>query len=151
MRPGASAARTDSPDEIFVAFIGDVMLRIPGLRLADAQTMRAPTYAYLFDWKSPGMNGALGSCHALELPFVFGTHGAAPRVRRLGTGGRRLRRGDDGHLAGLPPAPAIPTATPPKPRPGDTQAKPIMVLGPNIRVEHDWRGPEVGVWDAVIS
>ena len=28
---------------------------------------------YLFDWVSPLMNGILGSCHALELGFVFGT------------------------------------------------------------------------------
>jgi para-nitrobenzyl esterase len=28
---------------------------------------------YLFDWVSPVMNGFLGSCHALEIGFVFGT------------------------------------------------------------------------------
>jgi para-nitrobenzyl esterase len=28
---------------------------------------------YLFDWVSPLKEGALGSCHALELGFVFGT------------------------------------------------------------------------------
>ena len=28
---------------------------------------------YLFDWAGVGMDGALGACHALELPFVFGT------------------------------------------------------------------------------
>ena len=140
----------DSPDEIFVAFIGDVMLRIPGLRLADAQTMRAPTYAYLFDWKSPGMNGALGSCHALELPFVFGTHGAAPEFAGSGPEADAFAEATmDTWLAfartGNPNSDAAEAPA------WDTQAKPIMVLGPNIRVEHDWRGPEVGVWDAVIS
>jgi para-nitrobenzyl esterase len=30
---------------------------------------------YLFTWQSPAMGGTLGSCHALELPFVFRTIG----------------------------------------------------------------------------
>ncbi len=29
-------------------------------------------FVYLFDWESPAFGGILGSCHALELPFVFG-------------------------------------------------------------------------------
>ena len=140
----------DSPDEIFVAAIGDVMLRIPGLRLADAQTSRAPTYAYLFDWESPAMNGALGSCHALELPFVFGTHAVAPEFCGSGpvadafselTMDTWLAFAKTGNPAGEGvDAPAW-----------DAGAKPIQVLGDNPRVEHDWRGPEVGVWDEVVS
>ena len=31
------------------------------------------TYCYLFTWESPAFGGVLGSCHALEIPFVFGT------------------------------------------------------------------------------
>ena len=126
------------------------MLRVPGLRLADAQTSRAPTYAYLFDWKSPGMDGALGSCHALELPFVFGTHDAAPEFCGSGpvadafselTMDTWLNFARTGNPAGDGvDAPAW-----------DADAKPIQVLGDNPRVEHDWRGPEVGVWDEVIS
>jgi len=140
----------DSPDEIFVAAIGDVMLRIPGLRLADAQTSRAPTYADLFDWESPAMNGALGTCHALELPFVFGTHAVAPEFCGSGpvadafselTMDTWLAFAKPGNPAGEGvDAPAW-----------DAGTKPIQVLGDNPRIEHDWRGPEVGVWDEVIS
>ena len=32
----------------------------------------ARAYVYLFEWESPAFGGILGSCHALELPFVFG-------------------------------------------------------------------------------
>ncbi len=140
----------DSPDEIFVASIGDVMLRIPGIRLADAQTSRAPTYAYLFDWKSPGMDGALGSCHALELPFVFGTHGTAPEFAGSGPEADAFAEATmDTWLAfartGNPNSDAAEAPT------WDPETRPIMVLGPNVRVEHDWRGPEIGVWDEVIS
>jgi para-nitrobenzyl esterase len=31
------------------------------------------TFNYLFTWASPAFDGVLGSCHALEIPFVFGT------------------------------------------------------------------------------
>ncbi len=31
------------------------------------------TYCYLFTWETPAFGGILGSCHALEIPFVFGT------------------------------------------------------------------------------
>ena len=37
------------------------------------QAMRGgATYSYLFDWRPPLLGGALGSCHGLEIPFVFG-------------------------------------------------------------------------------
>ena len=129
----------DSPDEIFVAVIGDVMLRVPGLRLADAQTSRAPTYAYLFDWKSPGMNGALGSCHALELPFVFGTHPLAPDFAGTGPAADALAEATmDTWLAFARTGnPTNESAEAPS---WDSEAKPIMVLGDNVRVEHGWRG-----------
>jgi NTP pyrophosphatase (non-canonical NTP hydrolase) len=140
----------DSPDEIFVAAIGDIMLRVPGLRLADAQTSRAPTYAYLFDWKSPGMDGALGSCHALELPFVFGTHDTAPEFCGSGPVADAFSELTmDTWLAFAKTGnPATTGAEAPT---WDPEAKPIQVLGDNPRVEHDWRGPEVGVWDEVVS
>ena len=31
----------------------------------------APVYLYLFKWASPVLDGALGSTHCLEIPFVF--------------------------------------------------------------------------------
>ena len=54
---------------------------VPATRLLEAQARHAPVYAYRFDWASPMLGGALGSCHALELGFMFGTmrlKGAAP-------------------------------------------------------------------------
>jgi para-nitrobenzyl esterase len=66
---------------------------IPTTRLAEAQSQHQPaTYAYLFDWESPARRGALGACHALELPFMFGTlatsgmhalTGAGPEAEQL--------------------------------------------------------------------
>ena len=55
---------------------------VPATRLLDdAGRACARSMRYRFDWASPLMDGALGSCHALELGFTFGTFrvkGAAP-------------------------------------------------------------------------
>ena len=61
---------------MWVAIGTDNVFRWPSLQLAAAQHANgAATYVYLFDWESPAFGGTLGSCHALELPFVFGAVG----------------------------------------------------------------------------
>jgi para-nitrobenzyl esterase len=60
------------PKSLFSAFMTDVAFRIPATRMLEAQ--RAATdqvWSYWFSWPTPAMGGALGSCHALEIPFVF--------------------------------------------------------------------------------
>ncbi|MGD0189962.1 MAG: carboxylesterase/lipase family protein [Rhizomicrobium sp.] len=64
-----------SPFERFNAYMTDKNFTIPMIRLADAQSRTAPVHVYRFDWRSPLLGGIMGSCHALELGFVFGTHG----------------------------------------------------------------------------
>ncbi|MGH9171416.1 MAG: carboxylesterase/lipase family protein [Acidimicrobiales bacterium] len=62
------------PPDLYTALATDWVFRVPSMRMAAAQASHnGSTYAYLFDWESPFGGGALGSCHALELPFVFGT------------------------------------------------------------------------------
>jgi para-nitrobenzyl esterase len=69
------------------ALLGDFRFRIPSTRFAEVHAARGlPTYAYLFTYGSPALRGALGACHALELPFVFGTLGAPLQDRFAGTG-----------------------------------------------------------------
>lgn len=53
------------------AFETDRIFRIPSIQLAEAQSAHAPTRMYLLDWPSP-VNRRLGSCHVMEIPFVFG-------------------------------------------------------------------------------
>ena len=63
-----------TPAELLTAIASDMTFRMPAIWLAEAHYHRQqPTYMYLFDWVSPLMNGTLGSCHALDLGFVFGT------------------------------------------------------------------------------
>ncbi|HSR22178.1 MAG TPA: carboxylesterase family protein, partial [Candidatus Eisenbacteria bacterium] len=60
------------PRDVWVAVETDRVFRIPAVRLAAAQARHAPhVWMYLFTWRSPALDGALGSCHALEIPFVW--------------------------------------------------------------------------------
>jgi len=72
----ARHARKESieANAIWVAVGTDIVFRWPSLQLAAAHVARGSrAFVYLFDWESPAFGGILGSCHALELPFVFGT------------------------------------------------------------------------------
>ena len=63
------------PADILSAIRTDLMFRMPAIRLVEAQSRNnQPAYLYLFTWKSPVMGGLLGSCHALEIGFVFGNY-----------------------------------------------------------------------------
>lgn len=53
-----------------LAMFTDQGLRVPALRLAEAQSRWRPTYVYEFDWRPPK---GVGAVHTIELPFVFGT------------------------------------------------------------------------------
>ena len=81
----------DNELELRVALETDRVFRIPAIRLAEAQVAQgSPVWMYRFDWKTPAFGGAMGACHALEIPFVFDnldapgvdvfTGGAAPQT-----------------------------------------------------------------------
>lgn len=61
------------PWQLFAAIETDRMFRIPALRMAEGQARIAPSHVYRFDWGSPLFDQAMGACHAVELPFTFGT------------------------------------------------------------------------------
>ena len=66
----SSADHLEVLDTIFT----DYIFRIPGIRFAEAHLKHNPnTFNYLFTWPSPAFKGKLGSCHIMEIPFVFGT------------------------------------------------------------------------------
>jgi para-nitrobenzyl esterase len=73
--PAYRAAHPDgSAGDVLAAVLTDWWVRVPAIRLADAHVPApAGTFMYEFAWRSPAFDGRLGSCHALELPFVFDT------------------------------------------------------------------------------
>jgi para-nitrobenzyl esterase len=75
-----------SPFERWNAVMTDHSFAIPAVRLAEAQAPYAPTWLYRFDWRSNFLGGVLGSCHALELGFVFGTYNEKLAAAFFGSG-----------------------------------------------------------------
>ena len=59
------------------------VFRAPAERLAALASAHDPgTYSYLFTWAPPLTPAAVGSCHALEIPLVFGSY-RRPLLRPL--------------------------------------------------------------------
>jgi para-nitrobenzyl esterase len=86
----ASRKLRQLPDDnldILDAIGSDVRFRIGSVRWAlDQRAAGGGAWVYLFTHASPARRGALGSCHALEMPFVFGTLGAPTQDKFAGTG-----------------------------------------------------------------
>ena len=140
--------------DIMDAMQTDNMMRMKAIRLAEAQRAHQPnTFLYLFTYASPARGGSLGSCHALEMPFVFGTTGAPTQDRFAGTGPdvERLsanmmdawlafaRAGSPGH-EGIGPWTAYDAAT-----------RPTMVFDRQSGLQNDPFGEERQAIESLIS
>lgn len=79
--------------DLWCAMTTDWTFHIPTSKFLEIQSAwQKNCYSYLFTYPSPLMDGVLGSCHALEVPLVFGTFshpflslftGTGEEVRRL--------------------------------------------------------------------
>ena len=111
------------------------------------------TFLYQFDWESPARRGALGACHGLEIPFVFGTVGTTGNDRFTGTGpeadqlARQMmdawlafaKRGEPGH-AGIGAWPAY-----------DTRERQTMIFGRRCGAQAAPFEEERAVWDSLLG
>lgn len=140
------------PQALWTAIGSDVVFRWPTLALAAAHHRRRPdTFVYLFTHASEAFGGVLGSCHGLEIPFVFGSVGRpviadivgrGPEVdalsaRMLGAWTAFARSGDPSH-EGAGPWP-----------PWDPDRRTTMVFGPDGGVRDRPRDDELAVWPGV--
>jgi len=142
-----------APWEIFDAIESDRQFRIPAIRLAEWQGAHQPhTYMYLFTWPSPAAGGMLGSCHALELPFVFGTLDAPHMERFSGSGPAaeqlskvvmdtwlRFASGDADRHDGLAHWPAYEAAQ-----------RATAILDAEPKIAHDPRSAERQAWSGIV-
>lgn len=81
----AAAHPQHNEAELLAAAETDLYYRLPMLQLCAARRGMASTFQYLFAWPSPALRGRLGACHALEIPFVFGTLDEPSMARFAGT------------------------------------------------------------------
>jgi para-nitrobenzyl esterase len=145
-----SRAEGVEPRDLWWAMGTDDVFRWRSLQLAAAQEAQgAQTFVYLFEWESPAFEGILGSCHALEVPFVFGAvrhpavqlfTGTGPEVDHLSSLMQHAwfafaRTGDPSHPA-LGPWPTWDPAT-----------RSTMVFGPRSGWVDGPRNEELSVWE----
>jgi para-nitrobenzyl esterase len=139
-----------SPADVFSAIATDFVFRIPALRLAEAQLEHTPNvWMYLFSWRSRAFGGALGACHAMELPFVFHTVDDPRMSMFLGEGPSPADLADriqDAWIAfahtGDPNTPSLP-AWPSY----DQERRATMELAEPCRVVDDPEAAERRLWD----
>ena len=62
-----------TPERLRLRIAGDAMFGEGTRHFADACAQAGvDTFSYEFTWRSDALDGRLGSCHLMELPFVFG-------------------------------------------------------------------------------
>ena len=139
-----------TPFETYQAMVTDVAMRFPVNRLAELQASHTPAvFTYLFTHKSPSLGGVLGACHAIDLPFVFGTYELSAMKTFAGEGEEVAllsSRVMDAWLAfaktgspaheGLPVWPAY-----------DSSRRATMLLGPECLVVDGPMEAERAFWD----
>ncbi|MDG9707474.1 carboxylesterase/lipase family protein [Streptomyces sp. DH10] len=66
-----------TPGELYERVQTDWLFNMPSLHLAEAQRAGGGrAHVYELTWPAPGNGGALGACHGLDIPLLFGTFGA---------------------------------------------------------------------------
>jgi para-nitrobenzyl esterase len=154
----AAAALPHDARAVLRAIEGDLIFHISGIRLAEAHVRAGiPVYVYRFSYASPALRGALGACHALELPFVFGTYadpsqerfaGHAPAVAPLSTSMQRcwLHFAHEGRPGSAETGPDQETEW----RPYELTQRPTLVFGAARELVSDPFGRERAAWHELV-
>lgn len=124
--------------DVWSAFQTTRAMHFPAVRLAEAQAEACGSvHKYLFTWQPPALGRVIGACHALDIPFIFGSvrHPLARPLTGLTASAARLSRKMQAawiHFArdGRPDPPRLP-AWPPY----DARRRATMVLGRNCSIE----------------
>jgi len=131
------------------ALLTDLVFRLPAVRLADVQSAHAPTYQYLWDWKSEAFGGLIGAAHAIDIPFVFnlledqrlhifvGPDAPRPLAHATNEAWINFARTGVPSAKGLPEWPAL----------GSGSGRPVMVLDTESHLEDDPNGGTRQFWD----
>ncbi len=142
------------PKDINDAIITDLIFRINTIRFLEAQFKHQKNvYSYLFTWESPGFDGKLGACHALELAFVFNTLNLPGMENFAGQGPEAEKLSQkvmDAWIAfahtGNPNHPGLPEW-----RPYDIEKRTTMFLGKDCKVVNAPFDKEREAWDGLLE
>lgn len=151
-RVRTSRGEAVTPRDLWVATASDLVFRWPSLQLAAAQRAHQPkTFVYLFTWETPAFRGALGACHALDIPFVFGTVRTAAVAKFAGGGPAAEALSEDMQAAWLAFAR---TGDPASERLGewpawDSERRPTMVFDRVSQVRDAPRNEELEMLEAL--
>jgi len=140
------------PLEISTAIVNDFAFRIRAIRLLEAQKPhQSNTYNYMFTWPSSGLDGILGACHSLEIPFVFGTLDS-PTLKEFVIGAPKelsekmmdawinfAKTGNPNH-GSIPEWSAY-----------DTETRETMIFGEDCKVEKALFDKERAAWDGLLE
>jgi para-nitrobenzyl esterase len=136
-----------SPYLIQVRMLTDRGFRASAAKQAERKTAlgKAPAYAYLLTWPSPGFGGKFGAVHGIDVSLVFHNArsiltGTSPAARTLAdkmaaTWAAFARTGDPNHAA-IPHWPAY-----------DGQTRATMIFDTNTRIENDPRREFRELWE----
>jgi para-nitrobenzyl esterase len=149
----AREARGEEADAsaLYAAIETDRIFRIPAIRLAEALAERGQNaFQYLFTWESPWGGGSLGSPHAIDIGFVFGTtsfSAGSAEFFGAGTAAENLTGNvQDAWLAfasrGDPRTPALGDWAP-----YDTARRATAIFDEPVAVADDPYGEERSVWN----
>ena len=147
----AYGLRDGDADEARLHLAGDIVFRLPSIRIAEQLCARQPVHMYLFTYRSTSAVAPYQSAHAMELPFLFGALEDPGAVAFTGrTPGRRAlsRRLQDAWTSfartGVPSSPELPTW----PR-YDAGRRATMELGLDPRVVDDPMAARRVAWSAL--
>jgi para-nitrobenzyl esterase len=95
LAPGPDGARryreafpAAGPEELYELVNADWLFRMPSLHLAQAHVATGQgvgrTFLYELTWPAPGLGGALGACHGLDVPLVFGNLSSGQTAMLIG-------------------------------------------------------------------
>ena len=114
------------------------MFRGPALAFAEEHVEAGGrTFVYLFEWRSPLLDGWVGAAHVIEIPFVFGLQGSEALAPVTGSG----PEADALSAAMMGAWVAFARGEEPWER-YDLERRPTRMFGKHVRTESDPRAEE---------
>ncbi|WP_246648003.1 MULTISPECIES: carboxylesterase/lipase family protein [Rhizobium] len=131
-----------TPSDILVAVASDVQFRLPLTGAAETKsgaTGQAPVYMYNFNWTIPWQNGVLGSPHAVDIPFAFGTVNEAGEMTGPGDDAMETSMNLMAAFVSFARTGNPNNARMPDWKPYDTTTRTTMLVDATCETASDWR------------